>query len=54
MTIVQKATPCLWFDNQAEDAAKFYISVFKNSSIETVTRYGKEGFESTASRKAPC
>jgi predicted 3-demethylubiquinone-9 3-methyltransferase (glyoxalase superfamily) len=45
MAIVQKITPCLWFDNQAEDAAKFYVSIFKNSGIETVTRYGKEGFE---------
>ncbi|NLV27411.1 MAG: VOC family protein [Methanomicrobiales archaeon] len=35
----------LWFDNQAEEAAKFYISIFKNSSIGRVTRYGKEGFE---------
>ena len=45
MAIVQKITPCLWFDNQAADAAKFYVSIFKNSGIETVTRYGKEGFE---------
>jgi predicted 3-demethylubiquinone-9 3-methyltransferase (glyoxalase superfamily) len=45
MAIVQKITPCLWFEKQAEDAAKFYVSIFKNSSIETVTRYGKEGFE---------
>jgi predicted 3-demethylubiquinone-9 3-methyltransferase (glyoxalase superfamily) len=45
MAIVQKITPCLWFDNQAEEAAKFYVSIFKNSGIETVTRYGKEGFE---------
>jgi predicted 3-demethylubiquinone-9 3-methyltransferase (glyoxalase superfamily) len=45
MAIVQKITPCLWFEKQAEDAAKFYVSIFKNSGIETVTRYGKEGFE---------
>jgi len=38
-------TPCLWFDNQAEDAAKFYTSIFKNSKIGTISRYGKEGFE---------
>lgn len=38
-------TPCLWFDNQAEDAAQFYISIFKNSGIDSVSRYGKEGFE---------
>ncbi len=45
MAIVQKITPCLWFEKQAEDAAKFYVSIFKNSGIETVTCYGKEGFE---------
>jgi predicted 3-demethylubiquinone-9 3-methyltransferase (glyoxalase superfamily) len=38
-------TPCLWFDSQAEDAAKFYVSLFKNSGIDMVSRYGKEGFE---------
>jgi len=38
-------TPCLWFDNQAEEAVSFYISVFKNSRIESISRYGKEGFE---------
>ncbi len=34
-------TPCLWFDGQAEEAAKFYTSVFKNSRIKHVSRYGK-------------
>ncbi len=38
-------TPCLWFDTQAEEAAKFYTSVFRNSEIEGITRYGKEGYE---------
>lgn len=38
-------TPCLWFDNQAEEAANFYVSVFKNSGIGKISRYGKEGFE---------
>lgn len=38
-------TPCLWFDGQAEEAANFYISVFKNSKINTISHYGKEGFE---------
>lgn len=38
-------TPCLWFDHQAEEAAHFYVSIFKNSRIGAVTRYGKEGFE---------
>jgi predicted 3-demethylubiquinone-9 3-methyltransferase (glyoxalase superfamily) len=45
MAIIQKITPCLWFDNQAEEAAKFYVSLFHNSAMGTVTRYGKEGFE---------
>ena len=45
MTAVQKITPYLWFDNQAEDAAKFYVSIFENSVIGAITRYGKEGFE---------
>jgi len=40
-----KITPCLWFDRQAEDAARFYTSIFKNSEIGTINRYGKEGFE---------
>jgi predicted 3-demethylubiquinone-9 3-methyltransferase (glyoxalase superfamily) len=37
--------PCLWFDNQAEEAANFYTSIFKNSKIENINYYGKEGFE---------
>ena len=45
MVIIQKITPCLWFDSQAEDAAKFYVSLFPNSAVRAVTRYGKEGFE---------
>ena len=45
MQIVQKITPCLWFDNQAEEAANFYASVFKNSRIGRISRYGKEGYE---------
>jgi predicted 3-demethylubiquinone-9 3-methyltransferase (glyoxalase superfamily) len=40
-----KITPFLWFDGNAEEAAKFYTSVFKNSKIEKTTRYGKEGYE---------
>ncbi len=45
MLSVQKITPCLWFDSQAEEAAKFYTSVFKNSKIGNIARYGKEGYE---------
>jgi predicted 3-demethylubiquinone-9 3-methyltransferase (glyoxalase superfamily) len=43
--MTNKISPCLWFDNQAEEAANFYISIFKNSKIESISRYGKEGFE---------
>ena len=35
-----KITPFLWFETQAEEAANFYVSVFKNSKIVKVTRYG--------------
>src|SRR5262247_1295567 len=41
----KKITPCLWLDTQAEEAAEFYASVFKNSKIGKISRYGKEGFE---------
>jgi predicted 3-demethylubiquinone-9 3-methyltransferase (glyoxalase superfamily) len=37
--------PFLWFDNQAEEAALLYTSLFKNSGIDSISRYGKEGFE---------
>ena len=40
-----RITPCLWFDHQAEEAAQFYCSIFRDSRIGTVSRYGKEGFE---------
>jgi predicted 3-demethylubiquinone-9 3-methyltransferase (glyoxalase superfamily) len=36
-------TPCLWFDNKAEEAAKFYVSIIKNSKLENIARYGEEG-----------
>ena len=42
---LQKITPCLWFDNQAEEAANYYTSIFKNSKIGRIARYGKEGYE---------
>ena len=41
----QKITPCLWFDTEAEDAAKFYCSIFENSKIEQVSRYVDAGQE---------
>ena len=44
MTIsLQKITPCLWFDDQAEEAVSHYVSIFKNSKIGDVTRYGEAG-----------
>lgn len=39
----QKITPFLWFDGNAEEAARFYVSVFKNSKIVTTARYGDAG-----------
>jgi len=40
---MQKITPFLWFDDNAEEAVNFYISVFKNSKVLSVTRYGEAG-----------
>jgi len=40
---LQKITPFLWFDDKAEEAASFYVSVFKNSKIGSVARYGDAG-----------
>ena len=40
---MQKITPFLWFDTKAEEAAKFYCSIFKNSKIGKTSRYGEEG-----------
>ena len=40
---MQKIAPFLWFDKNAEDAAKFYTSIFKNSKIRKITRYGDAG-----------
>jgi Uncharacterized protein conserved in bacteria len=42
---MQKITPCLWFDDQAEEAVKFYVSVFKNSKVGKIARYGEAGAE---------
>ena len=42
---MQKISPCLWFDDNAEEAVQFYLSIFKNSKVGNVTHYGKEGFE---------
>lgn len=45
MATLQKITPCLWFDDQAEEAAQFYTKIFCNSKIVNITRYGEAGQE---------
>jgi predicted 3-demethylubiquinone-9 3-methyltransferase (glyoxalase superfamily) len=43
MPIKQRITPFLWFDGQAEEAAKFYVSIFPNSKVGSTSRYGEGG-----------
>ncbi|HEX5438257.1 MAG TPA: VOC family protein [Gemmatimonadaceae bacterium] len=45
MVTTQRITPFLWFDSEAEEAARFYTGIFKNSRITAVTRYSEAGFE---------
>ena len=45
MVTTQRISPCLWFDDQAEEAARFYTGIFRNSRVVAVTRYGSAGFE---------
>jgi len=45
--LAQKITPFLWFDHQAEEAARFYASIFKKSKIGRITRYGEEAKRTT-------
>jgi predicted 3-demethylubiquinone-9 3-methyltransferase (glyoxalase superfamily) len=45
MPTIQRISPCLWFDDQAEDAARFYTGIFKNSKIGAISRYGEAGRE---------
>lgn len=45
MSTTKRITPCLWFADEAEDAARFYVGIFKNSHIGAITRYGSPGFE---------
>jgi predicted 3-demethylubiquinone-9 3-methyltransferase (glyoxalase superfamily) len=45
MQHIQKITPCLWFDDRAEEAAKFYTAIFPNSKILNISRYGEAGQE---------
>ena len=44
---MQKITTFLWFDTQAEEAANFYVSLFKSSKVKSVSRYPAEGVEVT-------
>ena len=43
--MTNQITPCLWFDSQAEEAARYYTSIFKNSKIGAINYYGKEGYD---------
>jgi predicted 3-demethylubiquinone-9 3-methyltransferase (glyoxalase superfamily) len=45
MQVIQRITPCLWFDAQAEEAVEFYIAVFRNSKVVNISRYGEAGQE---------
>src|SRR5437879_5583859 len=45
MLVSQRICPCLWFDDQAEEAANYYVGIFKNSRIKQIAHYGKAGFE---------
>lgn len=42
---INSITPCLWFNNEAEEAANFYIGIFPNSKILSMSRFGNEGQE---------
>ena len=44
-------TPCLWFDNQAEEAAEFYVWIFKHSKMGHITRYGEAGAQAAGRPK---
>ena len=45
MSAMKKITPCLWFDSEAEDAASYYVSIFPNSRIGEISRFGEAGQE---------
>lgn len=48
---MQRITPFLWFNNQAEEAANYYVSVFKNARVVTIARYSKEGAAASGQRE---
>lgn len=45
MPAIHRIRPCLWFADEAEEAARFYAGIFPNSRLGTITRYGSAGFE---------
>ena len=51
-SLARKITPFLWFDTQAEEAAKLYTSIFKNARIHQVSRYGRPATKPTAWKPA--
>lgn len=48
---MQKLTPCLWFDDKAEEAARFYVSIFKNAKLGNIARYGEAGAQASGRPK---
>jgi predicted 3-demethylubiquinone-9 3-methyltransferase (glyoxalase superfamily) len=50
MKLSRRITPCLWFDNQGEEAAGFYVSILPNSRIVRILRYGEAGRRFTGGR----
>jgi predicted 3-demethylubiquinone-9 3-methyltransferase (glyoxalase superfamily) len=48
---MQKITPCLWFDDKAEEAARFYVSIFKNAKLGNIARYGEVGAQASGRPK---
>ncbi|HTE41600.1 MAG TPA: VOC family protein [Steroidobacteraceae bacterium] len=47
---MQQITPCLWFDTQAEEAAKYYVSIFKDGTLGRIQRYGETGQDITGGK----
>ena len=45
MQNMQRIAPCLWFDDQTEEAATFYPAIFRNARIVRISRYGEAGYE---------
>jgi predicted 3-demethylubiquinone-9 3-methyltransferase (glyoxalase superfamily) len=45
MANLNKIVPCLWFDSQAEQAARFYVSIFDDAGIDAISHYGETGYE---------